>query len=85
MSTIQTGSLILAMLNFMFVLYSMKTNIIVKNISIKDEDFKEKIKEFWERSKIIDKAYYILGILSIIYILNIIYQAYIVFENKGGC
>jgi len=57
----------------------MKANKISDNISIGDEDFHDKIKEFWRRSKIINKAYHILGILSIIYILNIIYQAYIVF------
>ena len=79
MLTIQISSLILAILNFIFVLYSMRTNKISNNLSIGDKDFKEKIKEFWRRSKIIDRAYHILGILFIIYILNIIYQAYIVF------
>ena len=79
MLTIQVSSLILVILNLIFIMYCMKANKISDNISIGDEDFHDKIKEFWRRSKIIDKSYHILGILSIIYILNIIYQAYIVF------
>jgi len=59
----------------------MKANKISDNISIGDEDFHDKIKEFWRRSKIINKAYHILGILSAIYMLNIMYQAYMLFTK----
>lgn len=79
MLTIQVSSLILVMLSFIFVIYCMQTNKISSNISIKDEDFNDKIKEFWRKSKIINKAYHILGILATIYVLNIIYQAYMLF------
>jgi len=60
-------------------MYCIQANKIGDNISTKDEDFNDKVKEFWRKSNIIDKAYHILNILAIIYVLNIIYQAYMLF------
>ena len=79
MLIIQVSSLILVMLNLIFVMYCIQANKIGDNISTKDEDFNDKVKEFWRKSNIIDKAYHILNILAIIYVLNIIYQAYMLF------